>query len=80
MNTKIDMKSMFLGLALGILAMVAMAAASSPGQVGRFQIGGTNNQGMVIDTATGQVWCTYFSSSGGSGHADFFQPKIGEKK
>lgn len=80
MNTKIDIKSMLLGLSLGVLVMVAVAAASSPGQVGRFQLGSTNNQGLVIDTATGQVWSTYFSSSGGSGHADFFQPKIVEKK
>lgn len=80
MNEKTDMKSLLLGMALGVSATVAVAAVSSTGQVGRFQLGGTNNQGMVIDTATGQVWSTYFSPSGGMGHADFFEPKIGEKK
>lgn len=80
MNTKIDIKSTLLGLALGVLAMVAIAAASSPGQIGRCQIGGTGNHGLVIDTATGQVWSGFFLSSGGKTDAEFFQPKIGEKR
>ena len=80
MNTKIDIKSALLGLSVGVLAMLGIAAASSPGSVGRYQIAGTGNHGMVLDTATGQVWSTFLSSSGGKADADFYQSKLGEKK
>ena len=80
MNTKIDIKSALLGLGVGVLVTLGIAAASSPGTVGRYQIAGTGNQGLVLDTATGQVWSGFFSSSSGKTDGDFFQPKIGEKK
>ena len=80
MNTKIDIKSALLGLGVGVLVTIGIAAASSPGPVGRFQIAGTGNQGLVVDTATGRVWSAYFPSGGGQMDGDFFQPKIGESK
>jgi hypothetical protein len=81
MNTKIDIKSALIGLLLGIVATVAIAAASSPGQVGRYQISGTANFGLVVDTATGQVWTMFFSSSGGKHDGEvFYQPKAGQTK
>ena len=81
MNTKIDIKSAFIGLLLGVLATVAIAAVASPGQVGRFQVAGTGSYGLVLDTTTGQVWTMFFSSSGGRTDGDqFYQPKIGQPK
>ena len=80
MNTKLDHKSALIGLSLGVLVTLGLAAAASPGSVGRFQIGGTGNHGLVIDTATGQVWSGFFQSTGGKTDADFFVPKVGEKK
>jgi hypothetical protein len=83
MNSKIDIRSAMLGLVLGVIATAAIGAVSSAGQsgrVGRYQIGGTSNQGFVLDTATGQVWSSYFSSAGGRGDADFFRPKASAEK
>jgi hypothetical protein len=54
-NTKIDIKSTLLGLGLGVLATIAVAASTLPGPVGRFQIADTANHGLVLETATGQV-------------------------
>jgi hypothetical protein len=73
MNTKIDIKSAGLGLGIGILVMLGVAATSS-----RDANGG--NHGLVIDTATGQVWTGYFSSTEGNTDADFLRAKIDDKK
>ena len=80
MNTKIEMKSALIGLLLGVLGTAAIAATSSSGQTGRYQIAGTGNHGLIIDTATGQVWSGYFPSNEGKTDANFFQPKIGARK
>ena len=80
MNTKIDIKSALFGLAVGVLAMLGIAAASSPGTVGRYQIAGTGNHGLVLDTATGQVWSGFLNPNGDKTDGDFFQPKSGAKK
>ncbi len=80
MNTKIDIKSALVGLGVGVLITLGVAAASSSGSVGRYQIAGTGNHGLIVDTTTGQVWSGYFLSNGGKTDPDFFQPKIGEKK
>ncbi len=81
MKRTIDLKSALLGLGLGVIATLAIGAVSpSSHVVGRFQIGGTGNQGLVIDTMTGQVWSYYFSSAGGSASANFFEPKVVEKR
>lgn len=81
MNTKIDVKSALIGLLLGVLVTVAIAAASSPGQAGRYQVAGTGSYGLVLDTVTGQVWSMFFSSSGGRTDGDtFYQPKAGQAK
>jgi len=81
MNTKLDIKSVLIGLLLGVLATVAIAAGSSPGQAGRYQVAGTGSFGLVLDTATGQVWSMFFSSSGGRTDGEaFYQPKVGQTK
>lgn len=74
------MKSAVVGLAIGVLTTLGIAAASSPRSVGRYQIAGAANHGLIIDTATGQVWRGYFSPNSGNTDGDFFTPKIGEKK
>ena len=79
MKTKIDIKSASFGVIVGVLATLLIGAAS-PGQPGRYQIAGTANHGLVLDTATGQVWSTYLSSSGGKVDADFYSAKISQKK
>jgi hypothetical protein len=81
MNTKIDIKSAVIGLLFGIVAAIGVAAMSPPSQVGRYQIAGTSNCGLVVDTATGQVWTEFFGSNpgGGAGRA-FYQPKNGQVK
>lgn len=80
MNTKLDIKSALLGLCIGVIVMLGLAATTSPGPVGRYQIAGTGNHGLIIDTATGQVWQGYFASNGGTTVGDFFTPKLAEKK
>ncbi len=79
MKTKIDVKSMLVGIALGVAVMLGVGAATSPGPIGRFQISATGNHGLVLDTATGQVWSYFFMSSGGPTPQDFFAPKLGQK-
>ena len=80
MKTKIHINSALIGLGAGVLIMVGIGAASSPGSAGRYQIAGTGNHGMVLDTATGQVWSTFLSSAGGKSDKDFYEPKIGQTK
>jgi hypothetical protein len=80
MNTKIDIKSALVGLGVGFVVMLGIAAASSPGPAGRYQVTGVAAHAIIIDTATGQAWSTFLSSSGGRADPDFYQPKTGEKK
>lgn len=75
MNNRIDLKSALLGLLLGILAVVGIAAASAPGHVGRYQVGGTGAHAVIVDTATGQAWSAFLSSVGGKTDSNFYQPK-----
>lgn len=81
MNKKLDIKSAVIGLAVGVLVTLGIAAASGPGtgSVGRYQIAGTGNHGLIVDTATGRVWRGYFSSHEGITDGDFFRPKMNEK-
>lgn len=84
MNTKIDIKSAVIGLAVGALVTLGVAATTSSGSpVGRYQIVSNVNNGgqggsysLVIDTLTGKVWSAY-SPAGGKSDDDFFQPKDG---
>ncbi len=77
MNIKIDRMTLVAFVA-GILVTAAVGAASSSAQVGRYQVAGTGQQGLVIDTVTGQVWQNYFPPNQGSGDPDFFKPKLGQ--
>jgi hypothetical protein len=74
MSNTIDMRSALLGLGLGVLVTLGVAATSSSTPVGRYQVAGTSNHGLIIDTATGRVWSGYFSSLQGKTDGDFFEP------
>ena len=80
MNTKIEIKSAVIGLGVGVLVTLGIAAASSSGSIGRYQVGGTGSHGLVIDTATGQVWRSYLPPNDGGTDGDFFKAKLGEMK
>ena len=56
MKTKKDLQMLLLGLAVGVLVTLGLgAAAPKSTSPGRYQIGGTSNNALVLDTATGQV-------------------------
>jgi hypothetical protein len=84
MNITIDIKSAVMGLALGALVTLGVAATTSPGSfVGRYQlVSNVNNGGqggsfsLIIDTQTGKVWSAY-SLPAGKTDDDFFLPKDG---
>ena len=81
MNHPIDIKSALIGLCLGVTAMLALGASSpTSGPVGRYQIAGTATYGLVIDTATGQVWRAHLPANPRISDVDFFKSKAGEKK
>ena len=76
MKNKIDAKSALLGILVGILTMSTIGAVR-PGPVGRLQISGTGNFGLLVDTTTGKVWRCFFSPSGGAHDGErFFAPKL----
>ena len=77
MNKQIDIKSALIGLCVGVLVMLGIAATSGPGSLGRYQIAGTDSYGLVVDTQTGEVWCAAPRSFGGKATADFYKPKLG---
>ena len=81
MNNKIDIKSVLIGICVGAVATLAIGASSStPTTVGRFQVGGTASHGLVVDTATGQVWSKYLPQQSGYSDEGFEKPKLGNKK
>lgn len=57
MKINIDLKSLFLGLLAGVVVMLVVAAQSpQTNGVGRYQITGSLNYFMIVDTQTGRVW------------------------
>ena len=61
MKTKWDLKSMLVGAALGVCALLGLGAvatggAATRGNVGRFQISAAQVGAWVVDTVTGEVW------------------------
>ena len=58
MNTKIDLKSGLWGLAIGVLAMLAIGAAdSAPSAIGRYTCtAGAGDTLLIVDSTTGRAW------------------------
>ena len=80
MKIQIDIKSALVGLACGVVVTFLVAAAAPGGAVGRYQIAASQQNGMVLDTVTGQVWSYFFSSGGGRTDKSFYEPKLGQDK
>jgi hypothetical protein len=86
MNMKIDIKSAVIGLAVGVLVTLGIAATTPPiSRLGRYQIVSNANNGgqggshsLIIDTVTGKVWLGFVPSSGKSDD-DFFQVKSSDQ-
>jgi hypothetical protein len=74
MNTKIDLKSALLGLAIGVVGMLAMGAGESSNSVGRYQVAGGAGSFTILDTATGQAWGANTASLPGA-QAGFWDKK-----
>jgi len=79
MKANIDTKSALIGLAAGIIVMLAVGAGSDPNPVGHYQITGTANHALIIDTKTGKVWRGYLPPGEGVTDGDFFKVKIADK-
>lgn len=56
MKAQIDIKSVLCGIAIGVLAVVAIGAGTSSNEIGRFQVSAGQNATVIIDTRTGQAW------------------------
>jgi hypothetical protein len=80
MTLKIDLKSAACGLAVGVVTMFVIGAADSPAvAVGRYQIAGSLNYFLIVDTTSGKVWTGNFPSNGSRGaDPDFFDAKTGK--
>ncbi len=71
---KIDLKSALCGLALGVLAVLAIGAAEPSSPVGKYEVAGGAGSFVIVDTATGQAWGATLGSLGGP------QPGFWDKK
>ena len=81
MNTKIDLKSVLIGILFGVIVTVAVGAGYQAAQVGRYQATVGNGHGLIIDTTTGQAWQCYLGTeTGGSTDSGFFRSKLPESK
>lgn len=57
MKTSLDLKSLLLGLCVGIAAVLGIGAAEGESRfVGRYQCSTAGDLMLIIDTATGQAW------------------------
>lgn len=57
MKLVIDTKSALLGLLAGIVTMLAIGAATSSSDTGRYQVAaGSSGFSIMVDTRTGQAW------------------------
>jgi len=75
MKIQIDLKSAVCGLIIGVAAMFALGADSSPSsESGRYQISAGSGLAFIVDSTTGQAW-VYNSGSGPRNDGDFFTPK-----
>ena len=57
MKTQIDIKSALCGLAVGIVAMLALGATdAASNRFSRYQCSSGSNIMLIVDTTTGQAW------------------------
>jgi hypothetical protein len=64
---RFDLKSMGIGVGIGASAMLALGAATAmpdaASSKGRYQLDVGSDHGLVLDTATGQVWSARLSGT-----------------
>jgi hypothetical protein len=56
MKAQIDIKSVLCGVAIGVLAVFAIGAATSSNENGRYQVSTGQVTSVIVDTRTGQAW------------------------
>jgi hypothetical protein len=56
MKAQIDIKSVLCGVAIGVLAVCAIGAATSSNDVGRYTVSAGQTSAVILDTKTGQAW------------------------
>ena len=66
---RIDVKSLVIGLFLGLLVLLVLGAASQSSENGRYQITTNNKRNVIVDTRTGHTW------SMGTNYVDFGTPQ-----
>lgn len=78
MNIKIDLKSALCGLAIGVLALLVIAATDSTSNpIGRYQTAAGFGFFMTVDTATGQAWAANVAVPGlRIVQAGFYESKV----
>ena len=74
---KIDLKSLAVGMVVGVALAFTLGAVATQGEVGRYQIFGNENHIFVLETTTGRVWEKFVTSSQGETSRDFAGPKVG---
>ena len=78
MKIQIDLKSVALGLLVGIGAMFALGADSSSNQAGHYQVSAASdpNFAVIVDTQTGKAWAwSPIQTSQYRSDANFFDSK-----
>ena len=78
MKNPLDTKSIFIGLLMGVILTVGIAASTGmktpQGPVGRFQIEASEHRALIVDTVTGRVWTPSDIRSMSSN--EFYQSKL----
>lgn len=77
MKSQLDTKSILIGLLLGIIATIGVAATHNNHQIGRYQIMGTERYGWIVDTATGEAWSSQHNHNR---KTTFYKSKLESKK
>ncbi|HZI33788.1 MAG TPA: hypothetical protein VFF11_15725 [Candidatus Binatia bacterium] len=81
MKTQIEVKSVLVGIVIGVLAVFAIGAGtSSSNPIGKYQITGVGNgtggwAAVVVDTQTGEVWGADFHNNWNDKSSQFWGPK-----
>jgi hypothetical protein len=76
---KIDIKSLLVGMILGVCVLLALGAATGKqADIGRYQVACPDSSSacFVIDTTTGQVWQRFGKSNG----QNYGSPDLWNKK
>lgn len=77
MTTKINLKSLLGGVAIGVLGILAVGAANPDNPTQRYQISTGTGFAVIIDTTTGKVWGANLSAANfNTTQAGFWDSKV----